>query len=88
MQWKLLKQLLQDEKGASGIVGAVVLVLAGTAIGYFVVATILNKIDRSGFTAAQNTTFTTVSSNADSSITMLAVLGIVVAASAILASLG
>lgn len=85
---KTFQRLLQNERGASGIVGAVILVVAGTAIGYFVVVNILAGINRSNFTTAQNTTFTTIQTNTDTAVTMLAILGIVVAASAVLAALG
>lgn len=86
---KTMQRLAQNQKGAmSGAVGAVVVVVVGTAIGYFVVVTVLGGISREQFTAAQNTTFTTLQSNTDSAITLLAILAIVVAASAILASFG
>ena len=80
-------RMLSQKRGA-GVVGAVILVVAGTAIGYFVVVNILNGISRSGFTAAQNTTMDSVITNTNTAITMLAILGIVVAAGAVLASLG
>lgn len=84
---KTRERLFLGKKGA-GVVGAVVLVVAGTAIGYFVIVNILNGINRNNFTEAQNTTFDSVVTNTDTAVIMLAILGIVVAAGAILASLG
>lgn len=83
---KTMSRMLAQKRGA-GVVGAVILVVAGTAIGYFVVVNILNGISRNGFTIAQNTTMDTVITNTNTAITMLAILGIVVAAGAVLASL-
>jgi Sec-independent protein secretion pathway component TatC len=82
------KSRLMSQTRGAGVVSAVILVVAGTAIGYFVVVNILNGINRSGFSVAQNTTFDTVVTNTNTAITMLAILGIVVAAGAVLASLG
>ena len=84
---KTVSRMLSQKRGA-GVVGAVILVVAGTAIGYFVVVNILNGISRAGFSAAQNTTMDSVITNTNTAITMLAILGIVVAAGAVLASLG
>jgi hypothetical protein len=86
--FEMTKQRLHLGKKGAGVVGAVILVIAGTAIGYFVVVNILGGINRDNFTAAQNTTFASVTTNADTAIIMLAILGIVVAAGAVLASLG
>ncbi len=83
----LTKSRLMSQKRGAGVVGAVILVVAGTAIGYFVIVNILNGIDRGNFSTAQNTTFDTVITNTNTAITMLAILGIVIAASAVLASL-
>lgn len=80
-------RLFVGKRGA-GIVGAVILVVAGTAIGYFVIVNILTGINRNNFSVAQNTTFTTLQTNTDTAVTMLAILGIVVAAGAVLAALG
>ena len=80
-------RMLSERRGA-GVVSAVILVVAGTAIGYFVVVNILNGISREGFSVAQNTTMDSVITNTNTAITMLAILGIVVAAGAVLASLG
>jgi len=84
---KTKARLFVGKRGA-GVVGAVILVVAGTAIGYFVVVNILGGINRDNFTAAQNTTFTQLQTNTDTAVTMLAILGIVVAAGAVLAALG
>lgn len=84
----MTKSRLMSQTRGAGVVSAVILVVAGTAIGYFVVVNILNGISRSGFSVAQNTTFDTVVTNTNTAITMLAILGIVVAAGAVLASLG
>lgn len=77
---------LNSERGA-GMVGTVVTVIVAGAIGFFVVVKLLAGLDRSSFSASQNTTYDTYVSNTNTAFVLIALLAIVVAASAIINAL-
>lgn len=55
-------------KGIIGVIGMVVGSVALLAVGYYVVTKFFNKVDTSGFTADQNTTFGEIQTQADDAI--------------------
>lgn len=78
---------LSGERGA-GMVTTIIIVIVSGAIGFYVIAKLLSGLDRTSFTAAQNTTFDTFTDNTNTAFVLIALLAIVVAAGAIMNALG
>lgn len=76
----------RNTKGAS-VVGAIITVVVAGAIGFYVVIKLLNGLDRSEFSADQNTTFDSFVANTNTAFILIALLAIVVAAGAIMNAL-
>lgn len=74
---------LQSERGAT-LVGGVVSVIIGGAVGFYVVVLLLGGLDTSNFTTAQNTTFQTYLTNTNTAFVLIALLAIGLAASGIM----
>lgn len=78
--------MIGSKRGA-GIVGATVTVIIAGAIGFYVVVKLLSGLDRTSFDATQNTTYNSYVSNTNTAFVLIALLAIVIAASAIMNAL-
>lgn len=78
---------LQGERGA-GVVNVVLGVAIAATVGFFVISSLMNGLDRSGFSATQNTTYDTYSGNINTGWVLLGLLIIVLAAAAIMQAVG
>jgi len=77
---------MNQKKGQAAVGGVVaaVVVLILIAIGFFVTITVINSIDQSGFSAAQNTTFDNIQTTTNQSFQLLTIVGIALAAAIII----
>lgn len=74
-----------------GITGSVFMVVAGAIalmVGIWVISLVINSVSQAGWSAAANTTYTTVQSTVFNSFTLLAVGLIVLAAAVIIGYFG
>ena len=71
-------------KGQAAVIGVLLVVIISLMIGLYVYSAVGNSIDRSDFSAAQNTTYDSVVSNSNSAFTLTSILPLVIGAAAIL----
>ena len=75
----------KKDKGAAAIIGAVIAVLVTLAIGLVVTNGVMNGITRTGWTTAQNTTFTALVAGVGSTYAIANIYPLVLIAGAMLA---
>lgn len=85
---KTVSRLMPTGKRGASVVGTVIIVIISGAIGFYLVAKLLGGLDTTGFTQSQNDTFDSFISNTNTAFVLIALLSIVVAASAIMNALG
>ena len=75
----------KKDKAAAVVIGAVIAVLVTLAIGLVVVNGVLNGVTRTGWTAAQNTTYAALNTAVGSTYSIANVYSIVLIAGAMIA---
>jgi hypothetical protein len=75
----------KKDKGAAAIIGAVIAVLVTLAIGFVIIYGVMEGISRTGWTTAQNTTYTALAAGVTSTFAIANIYPLVLVAGAMLA---